>query len=91
MAMMKKFALISALILLCVSAAVAGRPVDESRKATSDGEVAVELLSGTVKFIGSGGNEVRVSGTLGDDVEELKIESHGDRILIEVVLAIIFV
>jgi len=75
------------LLILCVCLpALADRPVDESINADPEGEVSIELLAGKVRVIGWDRNEVEVTGTLGDDVEELTVEQSGGNVSIEVEL-----
>jgi len=83
--MMKRLVCILSVVAI-VPLAVAGRQVSETRDAAPGGEVSVELISGSVEFVGWDRDVVEVTGTLGDDVEKLEIESHRDEISIEVVL-----
>lgn len=83
---MKKLAGVLLLILCFGLPAIADRPVDRSVNAEADGEVSIELLAGTVKVIGWDRDEVEVSGTIGDDVEELTVERSGASVEIEVEL-----
>lgn len=62
------------------------RNVNETRNAKPDGEVRIDNLAGTVKIHGWDKNEVRVTGTLGEDVERLEITSDDSGIEIRVVL-----
>lgn len=62
------------------------RSVNETRTAKPDGEVRVDNLAGTIKIHGWDRNEVRVTGTLGDQVEKLEITSDDSGISIRVVL-----
>ena len=73
-------------VLVLVSSAAAEQLVDETRPAAAHGVVTVELLAGSVKVIGWAENQIRVTGSLGDDVEELEISVRDDRISIEVEL-----
>ena len=83
---MKKLALFVTLTLVFLSPAIADRAVDETRTASADGDVSVELIAGSVRIIGWDRNEVRVSGTIGDDVEELEVSTSSRGVSIEVVL-----
>jgi DUF4097 and DUF4098 domain-containing protein YvlB len=68
------------------SAAAAERPVSETVPAKYDGTVSIELISGTVKFVGWERDEVQIEGTLEDDVEGLDIDTSANRVSIEVEL-----
>ena len=83
---MKKGILFLFVVFAAASLTLAGRYVDETKAADPDAEIEIELISGSVHVIGWDKDEVRVTGTLGDDVEELEFESDGDEISIEVVL-----
>ena len=77
--------MILVLAILMALPAVAGRvEVNETRKASPDGEVSVELLAGTVKVIGWDRGEVQITGSIDDDFEELEIDSDEGEISIEV-------
>lgn len=79
-------ALLLAAGLLGAAPAEAARPVEETRAAAPDAKIEIESLSGQVRLVGWGRNEVRVTGTLGDDVEELAVRGDGGEIEIEVEL-----
>ena len=81
---MKKLIVFALLSLLTVTVSMADRPVDETRSASSDGTVTIELIAGTVEFVGWNRAEVHITGTVGDDVEELEIDSDGNSVEIEV-------
>ncbi len=83
---MKTSVLLTLLALVLVSPVFADRPVDETREASPDVEVTIELISGSVQVIGWARNEIQITGTIGDDVEELDVSSSRGRISIEVVL-----
>ena len=74
------------LALIIITTAWAERPVNESRSASSDGVVEIEILGGSITIVGWDRNEVEVTGDLGDGKQELEIEGEGDHITIEVVL-----
>jgi DUF4097 and DUF4098 domain-containing protein YvlB len=73
-----------ALLGLLAVPAQASRPVNQTRPAASDVQVSVENIAGSVTVEGWGRDEVSVTGTLGDDVEELSIS--GDRDHLEIVV-----
>ena len=83
---MKNHCLFVILTLIFLSPALAGRAVDETRPVSADAEVSVELIAGSVRIIGWDRDEVWITGTIGDDVEELDVSSSSDRVSIEVVL-----
>lgn len=60
--------------------------VDRREPAAADGVVEVELVSGSIEARAWDRDEVEVTGTIGDEVEELRIERRGNRLRIEVVL-----
>ena len=76
--------IILAVILACVTAVLADRPVDETVPAEPGGTVSIELIAGTVDFIGWDRNEVQITGTLEDDVKGLEVDSGGKHVSIEV-------
>ena len=61
------------------------RKVDQTVKADKDGLVIVENIAGSIRIEGWDKNEIRITGTLGKDVEELKVKEGGKKTLIEVV------
>lgn len=66
--------------------AFADTPINETLDADADGEVIISNVSGSVEVEGWSRNQVEVTGTLGDRVEELIFERDGDEILIKVKL-----
>ncbi len=62
------------------------RSVNETHPAKPDGEVRIDNLAGTVKIAGWDKNEVRVSGSLGSQVEKLEITDDASGISIRVIL-----
>ena len=68
----------------CVTAVLADRPVDETVAAEPGGTVSIELIAGSVDFIGWDRNEVQITGTLEEDVKALDIDSDGKDVSIEV-------
>jgi len=83
---MRKLLLFGLLGGLFLAPALADRPIDETVAADPDGEVSVELIAGSIHVIGWDRAEVRVTGTIGDDVEEVDISSSGGDVSIEVEL-----
>ncbi len=72
-----------ALLALAVPAA-ADKPVDETRQVAGDARISIESLSGQVKVTGWNRNEVKITGTVGDDTGGLAITGGGDELKIEV-------
>ncbi len=73
-----------ALSVALAPAALASRDVDRTVDAAPGATIEIENTSGSVRVRGWDKNQVRVSGTIGDDVEELVVESRANHILIEV-------
>lgn len=63
---------------------LAAKEVDLSGEASADGVVMIENIAGSIEVIGWDKNEITVTGTLGDDVEDLKFKT-GSKSRIEVV------
>jgi len=79
-------AVLAALALVASApAAAASRDVDQTVKAARDGRVSVENIAGSIRVEGWDKGEVQVTGTLGDDVEDLQIKDEGSRTRIKVV------
>lgn len=74
----------SVALLMATGAVSAGESVDVTIRAESDALVEVENLSGSVTITGWQKNEVRVTGTLGDDTDGLSTSGEGSHIVIEV-------
>lgn len=70
--------------LLAVTAGQAAREIQRTIEATPDGTVSVEIIAGSLEFVGWGQPTVEITGSLGDDVEEVEIESDSDGVQIEV-------
>ncbi|MDX1503492.1 MAG: DUF4097 family beta strand repeat-containing protein [Thermoanaerobaculia bacterium] len=84
---MKTHRTLFALLLLATLAAApaaADRQVDRTVPADPEATVEIELVSGDLTIEAWDRNEVRITGTLGDDVEELVVDGSGRRITIEV-------
>jgi len=62
------------------------RNVNETRNAKADGEVRIDNLAGTIKIHGWDKNQVRVTGTLGEEVDHLEVDSDDSGVSIRVVL-----
>ena len=79
------FAAVFLLATMPVSAGVA-TTVDKRIAATATGQVRILNVSGSVTVQGNTGNEVRVTGNLGADVEKLDLVSDRGGIIVKVVL-----
>jgi hypothetical protein len=80
--LMKK--LISLVFGISLAGSVFAGEVNEAIDAAADGQVDVVNIAGSVEVIGWSTNSVKVTGTLGDKVEELILERNGDRVLVKV-------
>ncbi|MBE0565234.1 MAG: DUF4097 family beta strand repeat protein [Krumholzibacteria bacterium] len=76
-------ALTAAVLLLALPALA--REVDRTVAADKDGLILVENIAGSIRIEGWDKAEVKVTGTLGDDVEDLEVESGGRKTLVKVV------
>lgn len=73
------------LALLALAApAAAEKPVDETRQVAGDAKISIETLSGQVKVTAWSREEVKVTGTVGDDTNGLSITGGGAELKIEV-------
>lgn len=79
-----KTVMIAALVWAVAGWASASRTVSESHPLAAGGEVSVESLAGSLTIEGWDGAEVQISGTLGDGVKDLEVQSDEDGISIEV-------
>jgi len=76
--------LVSTILACLLSVTVFAEDVDRTVDASSDGHVDVSNISGSVKVTGWTQNTVRVTGTLGRNVEELIVERDGDKVFVKV-------
>jgi DUF4097 and DUF4098 domain-containing protein YvlB len=81
---MRTFNLLALCLLICAGAAWAGETVDRTVAADHDVAIEIENIAGSIKITGWDKNEIKVTGALGDDVEELRIEGSRDHFEIEV-------
>lgn len=81
---MKKVAFVFLAVLLASPAAA--DDIDQTLAADADGIVKVSNLSGEVSIVGWNRSEVRVTGEIGDDVEEFVFEVTGSQTIIKVKL-----
>ncbi len=76
--------LVSTILACLISVAVFAEDVDRTVDASADGHVDVSNIAGSVKVTGWSQNTVKVTGTLGRNVEELIVERDGDKVFIKV-------
>lgn len=79
---MKKVAFILLAVLLAAPAVA--EEVNQTRDADANGKVSVSNTSGEIEIVGWDRNQVQVTGTIGDDVEELIFETSGRQTTIKV-------
>jgi len=72
------------LVLLASAAVHAGQPIDQTHGVDADTLIRVSNIKGEVEIEVGDANEVRITGTLGDGVEELWVNGGGERLDIEV-------
>jgi DUF4097 and DUF4098 domain-containing protein YvlB len=77
---------IAALTALLAAPACAQQRVEERRATVPGGTVDVTLLSGRVRVVAWGRNEVQVTGELGRGADRLEIRNEGDRTYVQVVV-----
>lgn len=74
----------SGLMLLLAGPVLAEQAVDETREARPDARISLTAVTGEYQVVGSDAGRLEITGTLGDDVEELIIEGGPDAWTIEV-------
>ena len=82
---MKRYVLVWALLAPTLWA-WADRSIDETKPASGDGEITIKIVTGSLVIYGWDRDEIRVQGTLGEDVEEFIFEVDDDDAEIEVKL-----
>lgn len=80
---MKKISLALLTIALTTSLAWASQQVDETRDADADARIDVDIISGSIVVTGWDRDQVRVSGTIGDDVDALEVSGSGRSLSID--------
>lgn len=73
-----------AAMIFAASAVGAEQRVEVNRVVDANVEISIESIAGSLTIIGTDTNELRVTGTLGDDVEELEIRGDASELSIEV-------
>ncbi len=81
---MRTLNLLTLWLLIGAGSAWGGQTVDRTVAADQDATIEIESVTGSLRITGWDKNEIKVTGTLGDDVEELRIEGEGDHFEIEV-------
>jgi DUF4097 and DUF4098 domain-containing protein YvlB len=71
------------LVLASTTPAAGDRTIDETLELAADGELTVEVLSGNLVVRGWERAEMRVTGRVGDDVDDLDIGGDGNRAWID--------
>lgn len=77
-------AVMGLVLVLAAGMATAGEKVERSGKASATGSVYIENMVGSIEVVGWNKEEVKLEGTLGDDVEELRFDADGSKTVIEV-------
>jgi len=72
------------LIGIMLTTSVLAEDVDETQDAQADGSVDIFNLSGSIEIIGWDRNQIRVTGEISDDVEELIFHVSGSQTKIKV-------
>jgi DUF4097 and DUF4098 domain-containing protein YvlB len=80
---MKRIALFLATAVVPL-AALAATPIDETRELSPDGTVSVENVAGEITVQGWDRDEVRLTGSLGDNAERLEIDGSASALRIAV-------
>jgi len=73
-------------LLSAVPAALAGTPINERQPADPAGQIEISNTAGSVVVTGWPRNEVEVTGTLGDGVEQLEFVQNGKLTRVKVIL-----
>jgi len=71
------------LLLALLALPAAAATVDQTHATTSDPEVSVEIILGSVRVIGWDRDEVQITGTLGNGILGLAIDADDDEVEIE--------
>ena len=82
---------ITLVVLLFFGSVAAGkRPYEHSVPAEPGGTLDVEMLAGDLRIVGWEGDEIQISGTLGDAVDEVEIESETSHAAADVIFRTLF-
>ena len=80
----RKTLVVLALMFAAAPFAWSAQSVNESHPVARGGEVEIENIAGSLTIVGWEGNEVQITGTLGDGVEGIDVDVFDDGISIEV-------
>jgi len=72
--------------LVAPAAMAADRPVDVAKPFAQDGSVSIENVAGSINVNGWEKGEIKITGTLGEGVEDLAFTVSGNKAIIEVKL-----
>lgn len=73
-------------LALAAGDSVNGSPVDQRLDAAGTTAVAITNVAGRLAVVGTGGNEVRITGQLGAGVERLDLRRDGNTVIVKVIL-----
>ncbi len=73
-------------VVLLQTGVAFAKTVDERRTVSAKPRISIENVNGTVTVEGWDRKEVHVTGTIGEDVEEVTVDGTEDRLRIEVIL-----
>jgi len=76
--------LMLAIVALAPMSALAGESIDQSWDLNSDASISIENIAGEVIILAWDKNEARLTGELGDSVEELEVSASESRLQINV-------
>jgi DUF4097 and DUF4098 domain-containing protein YvlB len=82
--MKKTTALALLSLVLAAHSARAERSVDRTVSVSPDVTVEIDNTAGSVRVVGWSRSEIQVTGTYGDDVEQVTVEGRGSRVVVEV-------
>ncbi len=83
---MRKMILCTALMLAMAGAAGAEQPVNATHPVPPGATISIENVAGSLTITGTDSSELRITGILGDDVEELEVSGDSEDVSIEVVI-----
>ena len=76
--------ILAVLMMLASAPAFAGKSVDESWDIDADASIYIENIAGNIEVQGWNKNKARLTGELGDSVDELEISASDSRLQISV-------
>ena len=81
---MKRYPVVTLLLLLASTAAFAGTPIDQTRNVPAHARIEIGNVKGAVHVTAWDRNQVHVTGTLGKGAKPLEIEQEGNTLRIQV-------